>query len=87
MKGHLLHVEDVARLLGISVRTIHELTRQRRIPCRRIPGTRRILFDSEEISDWVDVGGAVELEVIEGRDGGLVVRPKTRRPTELRSIG
>ena len=71
-----LHVEDVAEQLGLSVRSVHELTRQRRIPCRRIPGTRRILFESEEISDWVDVGGAVELEVIEGRDGGLVVRPK-----------
>ena len=87
MRGHLLHVEDVGRLLGISTRSVHELTRRRAIPCRRIAGTRRILFDAEEVSDWVDSGGAVELEVIEGRDGGLVVRPKVRRPTELRSIG
>lgn len=87
MRGHLLLVEDLSRLLGVSTRTIHELTRKRSIPCRRIAGTRRILFDSEEIADWVDAGGAVDLEVIEGRDGGLVVKPKTRPPTELRSIG
>ena len=85
MRGTWVHVEDVAGQYGWSVRTVHELTRQRRIPCRRIPGTRRILFDSEELSDWIDAGGAVDLEVIEGRDGGLVVRPKTRRSTE-RSI-
>jgi excisionase family DNA binding protein len=76
MTGRLLHVEDVSALLGISVRTVHELTRQRRIPCRRIPATRRILFDSDELAAWVDAGGTVELEVIEGRDGGLVVRAK-----------
>jgi excisionase family DNA binding protein len=86
VRGGLLHVEQVASILGISVRSVHEMTRQRRIPCRRIPGTRRILFDSEELFDWIDAGGDVDLEVIEGRDGGLVVRPKTRRPTELRSV-
>lgn len=76
MTGRKLLVEDVSALIGISVRTVHELTRQRRIPCRRIPGTRRILFDSDELADWIDAGGTVELEVIEGRDGGLVVRAK-----------
>jgi excisionase family DNA binding protein len=86
MKGTLLHVEDVARLLGFSVRSIHEMTRQRRIPCRRIPGTRRFLFDSEELTAWIDAGGDVELEVIEGLHGGLVVRPKSPA-AKLRSIG
>lgn len=76
MNGRWLHVEDVSALTGYSVRTVHELTRQRRIPCRRIPATRRILFDSDELSAWIDAGGAAELEVIEGRNGGLVVRPK-----------
>jgi excisionase family DNA binding protein len=76
VRGTFLLVEDVAGLLGLSVRSVHELTRQRRIPCRRIPGTRRVLFDEDELRAWVDEGGAGALEVIEGRDGGLVVRPR-----------
>jgi excisionase family DNA binding protein len=72
--GALLHVEDVAELLGFSVRTVHELTRKRSIPCRRIPGTRRVLFLEEELLAWVEAGG--ELEELKGRAGGFVVRPK-----------
>lgn len=76
MTGALLHVEHVAELLGISVRTVHELTRKRAIPCRRLPGTRRVLFLEAELLAWVEAGGAEELEVVEGRAGGFVVRPK-----------
>jgi hypothetical protein len=35
-----------------------------------------MLFDEDELRAWLDEGGACELEVIEGREGGLVVRPR-----------
>jgi excisionase family DNA binding protein len=70
-----LRVEDVAALLGVSVRTVHERTRLREIPCRRLPGTRRILFLEAELEAWIESGGAIPLEVVEGERGGVVVRP------------
>jgi len=81
----LLRVEDVAALLGCSTRSVHELTRRRQVPCRRLAGTRRILFRADEIEAWVDAGGNMELEVSE-RGGGLVVRPKCSN-AQLGSIG
>ena len=74
MSGPLLHVERVADLLGCSTRSVHELTRRRAVPFRRIAGTRRCLFVEAEVLAWVDSGGTVPLEVIEGERGGVVVR-------------
>jgi excisionase family DNA binding protein len=79
VSGPLLRVEQVAKLLGCSTRSVHELTRKRAIPCRRIAGTRRILFREDELQAWVDAAGDVDLEIIE-RGGGLVVRPKSGLP-------
>jgi excisionase family DNA binding protein len=72
----LLHVEGVGQLLGVSVRSVHELTRRREIPFRRIAGTRRCLFVEAEVLAWVDSGGTLPLEVTESERGGVVVRPK-----------
>ncbi len=69
-------VEELAAEHGWSVRTVHERTRLRELPCRRLPGTRRILFIREEVEAFIDAGGMLELEVIEGARGGLVVRPR-----------
>lgn len=69
-------VEQAAELLLCSVRTVHDRTRRRELPMRRLPGTRRILFVPEEIEAFVDSGGTLPLEVIEGPRGGFVVRPK-----------
>jgi excisionase family DNA binding protein len=71
-----LTVEETAKLLRCSTRSVHERTRLREIPCRRLPGTRRVLFRMEEVEAWVESGGAVELEVVEGARGGFVVRPR-----------
>jgi excisionase family DNA binding protein len=76
----LLHVERVAELLGCSVRSVHELTRRRAIPFRRLPGMRRCLFVEAEVLAWVDAGGAPELEVVEGQRGAVVVRLKSEVP-------
>jgi len=70
-----LTVEEVAALLGCSTRTIHERTRLREIPCRRLPGTRRVLFLEAELEAWIESGGTIPLDVVEGERGGVVVRP------------
>jgi excisionase family DNA binding protein len=70
-----LLVEDVARRLRCSRRTVHELTRTCAIPHRRLPGGRRCLFLPAELDAWE---GGAPLEVIETVQGGRVVRPKTR---------
>jgi excisionase family DNA binding protein len=68
-----LLVEDVAKRLHCSCRTIHELTRTGAIPHRRLPGGRRCLFREDELEAWE---GGAPLEVIETVQGGRVVRPK-----------
>ncbi len=68
-----LLVEDVARRLRCSRRTVHELTRTCAIPHRRLPGGRRCLFREDELEAWEE--GAA-LEVVELARGGRVVRPK-----------
>jgi hypothetical protein len=61
-------------MLGCSTRSVHELTRKRAIPFRRIAGTRRCLFVESEVLAWVDAGGTLPLEVVEGERGAVVVR-------------
>jgi excisionase family DNA binding protein len=51
---------EVATLLRCSLRTVHELTRNRAIPHRRLPGTRRCLFVENEILIWLD-GASLEV--------------------------
>jgi len=47
----LLTVRDVARLLGMSERWVHERTRRREIPCYRFGTALR--FHPEEIRAWM----------------------------------
>ncbi len=49
--GRLLTVKEVAHLLGMSERWIHERTRRGEIPCYRFGAALR--FDAEEIRLWV----------------------------------
>jgi excisionase family DNA binding protein len=70
-----LTVEAVAARLHCSPRKVHELTRLREIPHRRLPGARRCLFLEAELAAWE---GGAELEVVELPRGGRVVRPKGR---------
>src|SRR5437867_2488573 len=66
-------IEPVAARYHSSVRTIQERVSRRELPHRRFPNTRRILFDLAEL-DRFDAGD-VELETIELRGGGRIVRP------------
>lgn len=67
-----LLVEDVAARHRCSTRSVHELTRLRAIPHRKLPGSRRCLFLEHELAAWEN--GAA-LEVVELPRGGRVVKP------------
>jgi hypothetical protein len=67
-----LTVEDVAAKYGISRRTIHELTRNARIPHRVLPNTRRCLFEEDALRLWED---GAELERVDLHNGGRIIRP------------
>jgi excisionase family DNA binding protein len=84
MTARYLTVEEVAERLRCSTRSIHELTRRREIPHRRFPGTRRCLFDLEDLQEWESGCG---LEAIELGRGGRIVRPAGRDRRERRARG
>lgn len=67
-----LVVEDVAARLRCSIRTVHELTREKRIPHRKLPGSRRCLFRADELEAWEK---GARLEVTELERGGRIVCP------------
>jgi excisionase family DNA binding protein len=72
MTGRYLNVDDVAARMGIAKRTVHELTRTRRIPHRVMPFGRRCLFEDAWLDAWAD---GAELEVVDLQGGGRIVRP------------
>jgi excisionase family DNA binding protein len=67
-----LTVEEVAQRHRCSTRTVRELARLNRIPCRKFSGARRLLFLDPDLELWEN---GCELEVIELPRGGRVVRP------------
>jgi excisionase family DNA binding protein len=67
-----LVAEEVAARLRCSLRSIHELTRAKAIPHRKLPGARRCLFREDELIAWED---GADLEVVVLPHGGRVVRP------------
>lgn len=69
-----LLVEDVAARLRCSTRKVHELTRCREIPHRRLPGSRRCLFLEADLAAWE---AGAELEVVELAREGRLVRPSS----------
>lgn len=73
MSGSFLIVEEVASLLGVKPRTVHELTRTRRIPHRVLPHGRRCLFEAEWLRAWAD---GAELEEVSLPGNGRIVQPK-----------
>jgi predicted DNA-binding transcriptional regulator AlpA len=70
--GHFLVVEQVAQLIGVKPRTIHEYTRQEcGIPHRVLPGGRRCLFERAALEAWMN---GAKLERIDLPRGGRIVR-------------
>ena len=73
MKRAYLTSEEVAELLRCSVRSVHGLTAAGRLPHRKLAGMRRVLYQPEELAQYLD---GAELETIETADNGRVVRVK-----------
>jgi excisionase family DNA binding protein len=51
---HFLTVEQVAELLHVSPKTVFNMTRDGRLPARRLRGSRRYLYVRQEILDLLD---------------------------------
>jgi excisionase family DNA binding protein len=51
---HFLTVEQVAELLHVSPKTVFNMTRDGRLPARRLPRSRRYLYVRQEILDLLD---------------------------------
>lgn len=70
----LLTVEQAAERYHTSRKAIHDKTRARVIPMLKRAGFRRVLLPVAWLDAW-DEGA--ELEVSEGTDGTVMVRPKS----------
>ncbi len=51
---HFLTLPQVAELLHVSEKTVFNMTRDGRLPARRLPGTRKYLYVRQEILDLLD---------------------------------
>ena len=51
---YYLTLPQVAELLHVSARTVFNMTRDGRLPARRLPGARKYLYVRQEIIDLVD---------------------------------
>ena len=49
-----LTLPQVAELLHVSTKTVFNMTRDGRLPARRLPGTRKYLYVRSEIMELVD---------------------------------
>jgi excisionase family DNA binding protein len=67
-----LTVDEAAELLRMSVRAVHERTRTRSIPMRKLAATRKILFVRDELFAFMD---GADLETLEKADGSIIVKP------------
>jgi excisionase family DNA binding protein len=52
--NHFLTVQQVAELLHVSAKTVFNMTKDGRLPARRLPGSRRYLYVRQEILDLLD---------------------------------
>lgn len=74
-----LTVEQAADLLHQTPRSVHERTRLRAIPMRKLKGTRRVLIPRDELFEFM---GGADLEVVKKDDGSVIVRTR-----ELEAVG
>jgi excisionase family DNA binding protein len=74
MDDHFLTLEQVAELLHVSTKTVFNMTRDGRLPARRLPGSRRYLYVRQEILDLLDqhrTETARKIETVEKADAQL----------------
>jgi excisionase family DNA binding protein len=65
---HFLTVEQVAELLHVSPKTVFNMTRDGRLPARRLPRSRRYLYVRQEILDLLDQNRTDTAEAVEHED-------------------
>jgi hypothetical protein len=80
MTSVYLGVEDVASRYGMSRRTVQALASAGRLPHRRLPATRRLLFLPAELARYE--AGDVQLEVVNLPDNGRLVRLVASTPID-----
>lgn len=57
----LLTKNEAAKMLRISPRTLDTARAQRGLPYITLPGCRKILFDEQELLDWVQANSVVNV--------------------------
>jgi excisionase family DNA binding protein len=77
MPRQLLHVADVAALLGLSPWTVRDKARRHLLPHSKPAGCRDILFDETQLDAWL---AGAPLEAVKLPRGGRVVRAKVKQP-------
>jgi excisionase family DNA binding protein len=51
-----MSIEDLSDYLGLKINTIYQYVSQKKIPCKRIPGSSRLIFSRNEIDLWIKNG-------------------------------
>jgi Helix-turn-helix domain len=74
-RSQFLVTTEVAERLRMSPRKVHELARTRRIPHRKFPYCRPLLYIPAELDAWAE-GASLEVTELEG--GGRIVRPNSQ---------
>jgi excisionase family DNA binding protein len=69
-----LTLPQVAELLHVSTKTVFNMTRDGRLPARRLPGTRKYLYVRSEIMDMVDQYRVLPVEPTASRDQEVAQR-------------
>ena len=49
-------IQEAAKYLGISVRTLYRLINDNKIPYKLIPGTNKIRFKKRHLDIWIETG-------------------------------
>ena len=53
-----MDIEDLSDYLGLKVNTIYQYVSQKKIPCKKIPGSSKLIFSRKEIDRWIENGKA-----------------------------
>ncbi len=75
MSRRYIDVAAVADRYGLSTWQVYERARRNLLPCRKHPGSNRLLFLEADLDAFDDGAG---LEVVRLVKGGKFVRPRTK---------
>ena len=81
---HFLTVPQVADLLHCSPKTVFTMTRDGRLPARRLPGSRRYLYVRQEILDLLDEHRTDTEEAVAQVEAEAEAEVKVKEPAAAR---